>query len=368
MEALAPTYAAKHADSAKHVECKQLHVRASLLVSSEASVDDLLAYLPDHATHDVNAIVFEYGLSVPLLTVGRMADAFLQARPYWTVYEEEYPWQKTRPGRLVLIHVHRLGKALQHMAKAQNPEDCSKSGLVLRSYHDFDEYGNEHYNIGGDYSRYSADVFVVHIRLFAKFLDDGYCPDQHNKHLCAFLPMTHCPLPVSYLECAAKDSAKENSCVPGGSYDGAHAGGRAVKALKSRDKTPEVHSSPGEMYRSRAVFDFANVDRTKYSMDGAGSLFYTSIFLRRNYDFRSRAAEIVHAFRESTSPRFEPSHSCIGMHIRHHDRVKAGYDMIKYCNEFVRRPDGTCYNRTNNAPIEPDCRCSQVLDGGRMCE
>ena len=65
---------------------------------------------------------------------------------------------------------------------------------------------------------------------------------------------------------------------------------------------------------------------------------------------------MIHSFRHTSKPTFGPNDACVAIHIRHHDRVKPGYDMLKYCNEFVRRPDDSCYNRTNGEPIEPDCR------------
>lgn len=112
MDALKSTY------TSKYDKCVQLLVTLNPTLSEEAvTVTALLAHLPDHVTSNVSIIVFEYGLSVPVLTAGRMADAYLQARPYFTIYEEEHPWQTTRTGRLVLVRVQRLSKALQHMAE-----------------------------------------------------------------------------------------------------------------------------------------------------------------------------------------------------------------------------------------------------------
>jgi hypothetical protein len=58
----------------------------------------------------------------------------------------------------------------------------------------------------------------------------------------------------------------------------------------------------------------------------------------------------------------------VAIHIRHHDRVKPGYDMIKYCSEFVRKPGGEkgdiCYNKTDMQPIEPDCQNGWDTDFG----
>lgn len=169
--------------------------------------------------------------------------------------------------------------------------------------------------------------------------------------------MTHCPMPSAYSKCVAKEA-----CVPGAYFSGAHTEGKAVPVFTDRFIVPiDLPRMYGELYRSRTLFDFSDVDQTRYPYSNEGSVFYTSIFFRRNYDFRSRASEIVHAFRETTMPRFDSTQSCIGIHIRHHDRVKEGYDMSKYCNEFVRRTDGTCYNKTSKRPIETDCRLAVSL-------
>lgn len=136
-----------------------------------------------------------------------------------------------------------------------------------------------------------------------------------------------------------------------------------------RDKLINPNIPPaaavGRLYLSRKVFDFDEIVERKISEDLTDSMFFTSVFMRRNYDFRARTAKLVHTARYYNTPAMMPTDSCVAIHIRHHDRIKAGFDMIKYCEEFVRRPDGTCYNRTNNEPIEPDC--ANRLDAAYGC-
>jgi hypothetical protein len=144
-------------------------------------------------------------------------------------------------------------------------------------------------------------------------------------------------------------NATANATVAFESYDNG--------AFRQKITRPTVRSvsAYGDEYKSHAVFDFDNVKTNKYSFDGLGSLFYTAIFLRRNYDFRTQVAKMIHTFRRSSKPAFGANDQCVAIHIRHHDRVKPGYDMLKYCSEFVRKPNG-CYNKTDMQPIEPDCQ------------
>jgi hypothetical protein len=65
---------------------------------------------------------------------------------------------------------------------------------------------------------------------------------------------------------------------------------------------------------------------------------------------------MIHTFRRSSKPAFNANDQCVAIHIRHHDRVKPGYDMLKYCSEFVRISRKECHNKTDGKPIEPDCR------------
>ena len=335
-------------------------VRATL-PDSDKEADAIERMLPDALTASVHVIIVQYGKALLIEEVGRMSDRFLQSRPQWTVYHEEYSWQMHRTHHLIYIRLSNIDRPLIQVAEILNPSDCSSRPLVFKGYHDFDEYGNEHINIGGYSNTFLGTISLVHIHEHAKFIDDGYCPNEINKYNCAFLPMTNCPLPKHYFECTDHDQ----SCIPWSHvYSSAAVDAHLIykdfnsNKFRRSIQRPRIDgfSVVGDEYLSRAVFDFEHVSKRKYSMDGIGSLFYTGIFFRRNYDFRAQTAKMIHNFRHTTQPNFGPNQECVAIHIRHHDRVKPGYDMIKYCNEFVRRPDNTCYNRTNGAPIEPDCQ------------
>lgn len=349
--------------------CKRLKVRLHDSTTSNTSIASLLEqYLPDSRTSSAHVISIEYKDTMSRDRIGSISDAFLQRRPNWIVYHEEYSWQKHRSNHVMYIRVGgALDTTLQQMASVLNPSDCSSRPLVFKGYEDFDEYGNEHFNIADYYQTVLGSISLVHIHTYAKFIDEDYCPNEINKYKCAFLPLTYCPLPLHYTNCS------EESCVPGNFvYANAQTSSKLLSTNydneKLNDVLPKVHiksvSMVGDVYRSSSALDFTSVDKQKYTMDGLGSIFYTAIFLRRNFDFRSRSAKLIQNLRQSSKPVFNANDHCVAIHIRHHDRVKLGHDMLKYCQDFVRNPDGSCYNRTNNQPIEPDCGNGWDIDYG----
>ena len=327
------------------------------LPPSDTSVDAIQHLLPDALTASAHVIVVNYSHTFTVNEIGAMTDRYLQSRPHWTVFQEEYPWQSHRMYHVVYIRLSNVDKPLMSMAEVMNPIDCSLRYLIFRGYRDFDQYGNEYANLATFADQYMGAIPLVHIREYAKFIDDGYCPDQINKHLCAFLPMTNCSLPRRYLEC----QNYEASCTPRNHvYSSATPDAELIYEDSSksdiRDKFQRLSIEPfsmvGELIRSHEVFDFENVVKGKYSIGGIGSLYFTSIFFRRNYDFRSRAAEMIHQFRLTTSPHFAATKPCVGIHIRRHDRTREGYDILKYCHEIVlNSSDGNFYNRTTGERI-----------------
>ena len=341
-------------------------VRVSLPAENKA-VNAIESLLPEELTSSAHVIIVEYNPVLPVEELGRMSDLFLQSRPQWMVYHEDYPWQRKKTLHLIYLRQINIDEPLMQLAELLNHE-CDRP-LVFKGYHDFDEYGNEHYNIAGFISENLGTITLIHIKEHAKFIDDGFCPNEINKYNCAFLPMTRCPLPKHYLECPNYDEA----CTPESLvYSNASSNAIVIyknynnkKFRKTIERPPiEEFSAVGDAYYSHAVFDFEHVSKEKYSVDGIGSLFYTGIFFRRNYEFRNRTAKMIHDFRQSTKPYFGPNDECVAIHIRRHDRVKPGFDMIKYCNEFVRNSDDTCYNRTNGKKIQPDCRLHWDYDYG----
>ena len=331
------------------------------LPPSDTSVDAIQHLLPDALTASAHVIVVNYSHTFTINEIGAMTDRYLQSRPHWTVFQEEYPWMgHHRMYHVVYIRLNNIDKPLMSIARVMNPIDCSQRYLIFKGYHDFDEYGNEHGNLALYADQYMGAIPLVHIKQYAKFIDDGYCPDQINKYLCAFLPMTNCSLPKHYLECKDYDG----SCTPGSQvYSSASTDATILyeEAGKSDigQKIPRFSSEPfsmvGEMIRSHEPLNFEHVSAEKYLMGGIGSLYFTSIFLRKNYDFRTRIADMIHKFRFLTKPHFSPTKQCVGIHIRHHDRAKPGYDMMKFCQEFVLDEGNSCHNRTTGGPIEGSC-------------
>ena len=335
-------------------DCKRIK---ATLPENDHTIDAIQHLLPDALTASAHVIVMNYSRVFSIKEIGAMNDRYLQSRPYWTVFQEEYPWQSHRVYHVIYIRLHNIDKPLMKMAEVMNPVDCSQRYLVIRGYHDFDEYGNQHYNLDSFAQTYLGAIPIVHIREYAKFIDDGYCPDQINKHLCAFLPMTNCSLPKHYLECKDYDP----SCTPGQLVYSSATPDANIIDSSDLDKNfrriaVEPFSMVGERVRSHVVFNFDQVSREKQSSGSIGSLYYTSIFLRRNYDFRSRSADLIHKFRSSSVPHFAANKQCIGIHIRRHDRSKEGYDMMKYCKEFVVDGGGEkCHNRTTGEPLAEAC-------------
>lgn len=342
-----------------YTDCRRV---TATLPTSDRSVDAIQNLLSDSLTAFTHVIVVNYSHSIPLLEIGAMSDYYLQSRPYWTVFREDYPWQDHRTNSLIYIRLSHVDRPLIKIAEVMNPVNCSQRLLVFRGYHDFDQYGNEHSNLASYADRFLGTIPVVHIRDVAKFIDDGYCPNQINKHDCAFLPMTNCSLPRRYLECKRND----RSCTPGHMvYSSATPDAEIIyensekSDIHSKFKRAyfEPFSMIGDFVRSTELFDFEHVSREKYAMNGVGTLYFTAVFFRRNYDFRSRTAEMIRAFRKSTNPPFSPNKQCVGIHIRRHDRNKPGVDMLKFCHEIVRDSTGRiCHNRTTGEPIIDDCR------------
>jgi hypothetical protein len=316
-------------------------VRATL-EGDDLGVQAMQDLLVDSITEAAHVILVEYKDHMSIEALGLMSDHYLQSRPYWTVYHEEYPWQKHRSHHIIYIRVLNLDESLHNISQVMNPQDCSRRVLVLKGYHDFGEYGNEHHNLLRYFNDFSGAITLVHIKQRANFIDDGYCPNETNKYNCAFLPMTNCSLPTSYLNCTNFDP----QCTPGITdyhvYLSATPPARLFRKTFEEDKgfhklllKPQIQPPHlvGLEYLSPRPFDFSNVTTRSYVISSIGSLHFTAIFLRRNYDFRTQVAKMIHTFRRSSKPAYGANDQCVAIHIRHHDRVKPGYDMLKYCSE-----------------------------------
>lgn len=167
----------------------RLHVFISDTSDASLTSNVFLAHLPDTMTALVHVILIEYGDMLSVDALGRYSDEFLTSRPHWTVYHEDFAWSKHRSNHMIYIRANNLDVTLEAIGAMLNPPDCSSKYLVFRGYNDFDEYGNEHYNIANFFNYVRGSIPIVHINLYAK-VEHSYmhvCVYTSNIYSCIFV-------------------------------------------------------------------------------------------------------------------------------------------------------------------------------------
>lgn len=312
--------------------------------------------------------------------VGYEIDKFLTPRPWWMIVQEPHTWQMPSilaASEVAAASTNENGR-FHNAEKKLSAVGISPPALVLERYHQlFEPYFRLLSNV--QYFNDSATCqtaplflgrssfvdpglgaimkayFAVHsgnrfslMNMYvsqsnrpndsAAFISGHDCPHLLNKWLCAFLPLTYCPVPRLIRDCRGGDCVNRIRNTVGFSLVFNESTDRAVP-LESRtgplwrhvQHSVKAPRTAEQMFWHVATTQMPPLSfRAPYQQHGDGgkpevtleaerALFTFGFFLRQNSYFRSQVAQRVAEMRSASA--FPATERCVAVHIRRGDRV-----------------------------------------------
>lgn len=323
-------------------------------------------------------------------------DDFLTERPWWIVRQypvttDFIPWNTpavkitqnlTHHNRLILERVpSAMESVLRGFVSQSFPVSCANRSLYVKTT--IGSWGNDMIVNMMSFVRHSLDevhmLYVTHsgsVKNQVGFVEFDAKPDcvRHvNKHLCTFLPISNCTLPLALRNC--QDDQK---CIIEGHYHpnenltdhvlGNLPGDPHAKTFFSMALPANLFPSSLE-YRQRDIRRGVVADNieSKQRSDFAGNeLALTGMFgivYRPNYHLGLHIQRLLESFYDSSDPDSTVSQTidrnlrCHAVHIRMGDR---------YINRSTNMFDW-CAAHTNKSAASPEERwIGQWIDGRKL--
>ena len=341
--------------------------KIAVVESDPFSMEEIFAALPA-IDGDINvrriAIQLKSTEKVDVSALGEQIDNFLKARLWWYVTKEPYAWTTHGLHHAVVLSrvqhqfepTYRVISALQFPL---TPEICEKSAMLLH-HHDFKHPGwysmiAQYTIVHHDYPNSVTAVYVSSENLptdSTSFISAQDCPKLINKWECAFLPTTNCTIPEVVTHCKGTNCvihAVQDISFSSAMFDSAGAKGQvilqgsppynAVKAKTHADlaynaqytqavamanKAGRPGTSYGKpFYPEKAPFQGMMINDFNEYMQTQG------LMLRHSAFYRSRIADTIHHFYESTG--LTVASRCVAAQIRRGDRANPGLNLREFC-------------------------------------
>jgi len=313
-------------------------------------------------------------------SIGTIIDDFLIPRPWWQVTKEPFSWQNESANEIVLTRCSTSWEPyFRYLSIIHFPNSgtCSNTSLLVgRSSCVHPGWFSvlSFYRVSSSSHPYSIHTtyfpFLTDRKTHSNaWISDSDCPSSiTNRWNCAFLPTTNCTLPSHITNCDNNTCLHEQNEGFSLHLDKADISGKKIDKteLGKYGKVPLPGSNISQGSTSLASPYVALPYNRSYvlahykkrdvlnTIDLTTVVYMHRFLLRQSAFYRSKIAEIIHKFRESSSPHLDATASCVAVQLRRGDRaIPAHLD-----------PEEYCYNATHKLPCDggycnPDLGCNE---------